>query len=150
MSSRPVFKLEVSQIESRCITWCTTTFSAYKDICAKIVLEDCQKYVCQNVGNGLYSFLLLSVLLAGTVKWDVWLVCAYVSDGICLTHDVELQFEFGAPHAVTCEEWHISRCLPRAPGHFVHLKVLLWKLVQVSSFIYINKRSYFSVIFFSV
>ena len=144
---------------------------------------------CQNAAGGVYSVVLLSVLSAGTVKWDVWLVCAYVSDGFCLTHNVKLQFKFGATsavtyeewhishcwcntschmwrvthqsllvqhmllhmrsdtsvtvgaaHAVTYEEWHICRCLPRTPGHFVHLKMLLWKPVQVSSFIYIDKH----------
>ena len=65
---------------------------------------------CQNAAGGVYSVVLLSVLSAGTVKWDVWLVCAYVSDGFCLTHVVKLQFEFGATSAVTYEEWHISHC----------------------------------------
>ena len=54
--------------------------------------EGCQKYVYQNAADGVYSVVMLSVLLAGTVKWDMWLVYAYVSDGICLTDDVELQF----------------------------------------------------------
>ena len=68
--------------------------------------EDCQKYICQKATDGVYLVVLLSVLLAGTVKWDVWLLCACVSDGICLTQDVELDFKFGAKHAATYEGWH--------------------------------------------
>lgn len=71
----------------------------------------------------------------------VWLVCAYVLDGICLTCDTELHFEFGVMQILSHIMWHTSdAACPLVFGHSVHLKMLVWNPVQVSFVIHTAKH----------